>query len=141
MQEKQSPTFVIATANDITNLPPELLRKGRFDEIFYVDLPTEDERKKIFEIHIKKRRKNDLEKIDVSKLSQKTSGYSGADIEGVVKESIENAFVAGKDAVSTDDILKVINNTRSLTELLKDKIKQLADVYKNSHFKPASKNI
>lgn len=141
MQEKQSPTFVVATANDITNLPPELLRKGRFDEIFYVDLPTEDERKKIFEIHIKKRRINDLEKIDVVKLSQKTSGYSGADIEGVVKESIENAFVAGKEAVSTEDILTVINNTRSLTELLKDKIKQLADVYKNSHFKPASKNI
>ncbi|MGG3907192.1 AAA family ATPase [Geobacillus stearothermophilus] len=138
MQEKQSPTFVVATANDISNLPPELLRKGRFDEIFYVDLPTEDERKKIFEIHIGKRRKEDLEKIDVAKLSKKTDGYSGADIEGVVKESIEKAFVAGKEYVTTEDILTVIENTRPLSELLKDKIKLLAEIYKNNHFKPAS---
>jgi ATP-dependent 26S proteasome regulatory subunit len=140
MQEKESPTFVVATANDITNLPPELLRKGRFDEIFYVDLPTEEERNKIFKIHIGKRRRKDLEKIDVAKLSQKTSGYSGADIEGVVRESIENAFVTERESVTTEDILNVIKNTRSLSELLKDKIKQLADVYKSSHFKPASIN-
>ena len=58
MQEKKSDVYVVATANDISNLPPELLRKGRFDEIFFVDLPSEHERKKIFDVHINKRRKN-----------------------------------------------------------------------------------
>ena len=65
MQEKKSATFVVATANDVSKLPPELMRKGRFDEIFYVDLPTLEERKKIFEIHITKRRKNDVNTIDI----------------------------------------------------------------------------
>ena len=65
----------VATANDITKLPPELMRKGRFDEIFYVGLPNPDERKKIFEIHIKKRRRNDLSSIDISSLVSKTEGY------------------------------------------------------------------
>lgn len=64
MQEKSSPAFVVATANDITRLPPELLRKGRFDELFYVGLPKEPEREKIFEIHIHKRRPQDLKKLN-----------------------------------------------------------------------------
>ncbi|WP_339240031.1 hypothetical protein NYE66_02010 [Geobacillus sp. FSL W8-0466] len=117
-----------------------LFRQGyvKLLRCIYIDLPTEDERKKIFEIHIGKRRKEDLEKIDVAKLSKKTDGYSGADIEGVVKESIEKAFVAGKEYVTTEDILTVIENTRPLSELLKDKIKLLAEIYKNNHFKPAS---
>ena len=78
MQEKTSATFVVATANDITKLPPELLRKGRFDEIFYVGLPNDSERKRIFEIHIAKRRKNsdELNDIDFEKLLSRTRGYS-----------------------------------------------------------------
>ena len=68
MQEKESPTFVVATANDITKLPPELLRKGRFDEIFYVGLPNEREREKIFNIHIQKRRPQDVHRIKISEL-------------------------------------------------------------------------
>lgn len=139
MQEKESTTFVVATANDISLLPPELLRKGRFDEIFYVGLPNDEERKKIFEIHLNKRRKNDLKYVDVSTLSKKTAGYSGADIEGVIKESIEEAFVNDRDHITTEDILKIIENTRSLTELLKDKIKQIEGFYTNNHFKPASR--
>ena len=119
MQEKTSTTFVVATANDITKLPPELLRKGRFDEIFFVGLPKEDERRKIFEIHISKRRKQDIVGIDVGKLVSKTSGYSGADIEGVVKEAVEYAFTEGADALTTEHILKVINNTNSLSVIIK----------------------
>ena len=140
MQEKESAAFVVATANDITKLPPELLRKGRFDEIFYVGLPNDSERKKIFEIHIKKRRKNksELKKIDFDKLVSKTHGYSGADIEGVVKESIENVYVAGKDSLTTEDILDVINNTHSLSEILKEPLKKMSDEYEKRKFKNAS---
>lgn len=139
MQEKNSPTFVVATANDISNLPTELLRKGRFDEIFYVDLPDTAERKKIFEIHLSKRRKADVASIDFDELSRKTEGFSGADIEGIVKESIETAFVLGKGQVTTKDIIASIENTTSLSVLFKDKIKALSEVYKNNHFKSASK--
>ncbi|MBQ9479056.1 MAG: AAA family ATPase, partial [Selenomonadaceae bacterium] len=78
LQEKDSLAFVVATANNISILPPELLRKGRFDEIFYVDLPNEQERSKIFEIHINKRRPNDFANIDIKALVEKTKGYSGA---------------------------------------------------------------
>jgi SpoVK/Ycf46/Vps4 family AAA+-type ATPase len=139
MQEKTSTVFVIATANDITKLPPELMRKGRFDEIFFVGLPKPEERKKIFEIHINKRRKNDFSSIDISKLVDKTDGYSGADIEGVVKESIENAFADGKEKLTTDYILKAISETHSLSEIMKESLDSMSKVYKDRKFKNASK--
>lgn len=139
MQEKESPTFVVATANDITKLPPELLRKGRFDEIFYVALPNVEERKKIFEIHIGKRRKSDLNSIDISKLVSATEGYSGADIEGIVKESIELVFADGKKELATDDILRIIKDTHSLSEIMKEPLEKMSKEYKNRKFKNASK--
>lgn len=139
MQEKDSYVFVVATANDILKLPPELLRKGRFDEIFYVGLPNKDERKKIFEIHINKRRKEDLKKINIDKLVLETNEYSGADIEGVIKESIENAFYESKDEISTEDVLKVIEGTHSISEIMKDSLEKMSEEYKNRKFKNASK--
>ena len=139
MQEKTSSTFVVATANDITKLPPELMRKGRFDEIFYVGLPNPDERKKIFEIHIKKRRRNDLASIDISSLVSKTEGYSGADVEGVVIDAVENAFVDGSNALTTEHIQKAIENTHSLSEIMKESLTNLSKEYENRHFKSASK--
>lgn len=139
MQEKDSPTFVVATANDIVKLPPELLRKGRFDEIFYVGLPNDEERKKIFEIHLNKRRKEDLRNIDLNSLVSKTKGYSGADIEGVVKESIENVFAQDKKEVKTEDILEAIKNTHSLSEIMKEPLKKMSEEYENRKFKNASK--
>lgn len=138
MQEKTSPVFVIATANDITKLPPELLRKGRFDEIFYVGLPNPSERKKIFEIHIAKRRMADLPGIEIQKLVDKTDGYSGADIEGVVKDGVENTFTDDKPALTTEYILKAIEETHSLKEIMKDSIENLSKEYKNRKFKNAS---
>ena len=138
MQEKNSLAFVVATANDITKLPPELIRKGRFDEIFYVGLPNNNERKNIFEIHIKKRREEDLGKIDINKLVFETDGYSGADIEGVIKESIENIFADGKYELTTEDILNSIRNTHSLSEIMSDEIKKMSDEYKKRRFKNAS---
>ncbi|GIW48840.1 MAG: hypothetical protein KatS3mg079_316 [Caloramator sp.] len=139
MQEKESAVFVVATANDIMKLPPELLRKGRFDEIFYVGLPNKDERKKIFEIHISKRRKSDLEKIDLDKIVQETEGYSGADIEGVVKESVEIAFINGEKSLTTEIILSVIKKTHSLSEIMKDSIEKMSSEYEKRKFKKASK--
>ena len=109
MQEKESPTFVVATANDITKLPLELLRKGRFDEIFYVGLPNKEEREKIFNIHIKKRRPQDLKNIGVKELVSITDGFSGADIEGVVKDAIESAFAEDKTSIQTADVIDAIN--------------------------------
>ncbi len=136
MQEKTSAVFVVATANDITKLPPELLRKGRFDEIFYVGLPNNSERAKIFDIHIKKRRKN--AKIDISRLVSKTDGYSGADIEGVVKEAVESAFANKKDELSTEDILDAIKNTNSLSVIMKDSLDRMKKEYENRKLKNAS---
>lgn len=139
MQEKDSLAFVVATANKINTLPPELLRKGRFDEVFYVDLPNPNERRKILEIHIKKRRKKDVRNIDIDKLVDKTEGYCGADLEGVVREGIEAAFVNKKDSLSTADILEAIENTHSLSEVMKDSIKEMKKIYEDLKLKSASK--
>lgn len=139
MQEKESPTFVVATANDITKLPPELMRKGRFDEIFYVGLPNDKEREKIFQIHIGKRRPQDLSSIRIQELVEKTRGFSGADIEGVIKDAIESAFSDGKDRLETKDILTAINNTNSLMEIMRDSLENMTKFYEKSKFKSASR--
>ena len=139
MQEKSSSSFVVVTANKLTELPPELLRKGRFDEIFYVGLPNSDERKKIFEIHIKKRRSKDLASIDLSKLVNLTKGYSGADIEGVVIDAVENAYVDQQSSLTTAYIEKSISNTQSLSEIMKEDLANLSKEYESRHFKNASR--
>lgn len=139
MQEKDSPTFVVATANDITKLPPELLRKGRFDEIFYVGLPNKQEREKIFEIHINKRRPQDLQNINVDELVRASNGFSGADIEGVIKDAIESAFADDKTSVNTQDIMDAIHNTHSLSEVMKDALEKMKSVYESRKFKNASR--
>lgn len=139
LQEKESPVFVVATANNIIKLPLELLRKGRFDEIFYVDLPKSEERKRILQIHIKKRRPQDIDKIDFSNLVSKTEGFSGADIEGVVKEAIESAFADDKDSIKTEDILQSIKNTHSLSEIMKDALEKMKKEYEERRFKSASR--
>ena len=139
MQEKTSGAFVVATANDITKLPPELLRKGRFDEIFYVGLPKDDERSTIFKIHIGKRRKDDLNNIKVEELVAKTKGYSGADIEGVVREAVEYAFAEEKEHLTTDDILNAIKDTNSLSVIMKESLDKMAKEYEARKLKNASK--
>lgn len=139
MQEKTSSAFVVATANDITKLPPELMRKGRFDEIFYVPLPNEKERRKIFEIHLNKRRRQDVPSINIDKLVSKTEGYSGADIEGVVSESVEAAFVKGNSSLTTEDILNCIENTHSLSEIMKEPLEEMSKIYEERKFKKASR--
>ena len=139
MQEKTSAAFVVATANDITKLPPELLRKGRFDEIFFVCLPKSEERSKIFEIHISKRRKQDMAKINISELVSETNGYSGADIEGVVREGIEYAFANDRDCITTQDILTAIQNTNSLSVIMKEPLEKMTKEYERRKLKNASR--
>ena len=102
-------------------------------------LPTKEERRKIFKIHIKKRRPGDLPGIDVGSLVDKTDGYSGADIEGVVKDGIESAYVKGKPCVSTEDIRNAIGVTHSLKEIMKEDIDKLEKEYKERKFKCASR--
>jgi hypothetical protein len=120
MQEKIAPVFVVATSNDISALPPELLRKGRFDEIFFVDLPSADDRKIIFTIHLT-RRKQDPAQFDVATLAAATEGFSGAEVEQAVSSSLYTAF-AEKTLLTTEMILKEVQSTYPLSVTMKEKI-------------------
>ena len=104
MQEKTKPVFVVATANDISQLPPEFLRKGRFDEIFFVDLPTKEERKEILRIHLSKNNQTSIHELDC--LADATRLFNGAEIEEVVKESMFLAYI--------DNPTNPVINTRHL---------------------------
>jgi len=128
MQEKTKPVFVIATANDISGIPPEFMRKGRFDEIFFVDFPDKDSIREIFKIHLIKRGKADsLENIDFDKvLSEMKEGYAGADIEAIVSEVVERAFIEGKEVITTEDITKVAKEIKPMAEVMKN-LRELKD--------------
>jgi SpoVK/Ycf46/Vps4 family AAA+-type ATPase len=125
MQEKTAPIFVIATSNDISAMPPELLRKGRFDEIFFVDLPTIAERRIIFEIHIKRRNRRPAD-YDLDGLAQATRGYSGAEIEAAVVAGMFRAFQEGHELTS-DDILCACRETVPLSVVMEEKIVKLRE--------------
>lgn len=137
MQEKENTVFIVATANDISRIPPEFLRKGRFDELFFVDLPNGEERRKILDIHLKKRGKWNRD-IDSIKLIKETVGFNGADLEAVVKDSIEKAFIEGKDCITTEELLQSVKDTKSISSTLKDKISQIKDTVSKIDIKLAS---
>ena len=126
MQEKTEPVFVVATANDISSLPPELLRKGRFDEIFFVDLPSASERENIFIIHLKnKNRDYKALGLDMSELVKKTEGFSGAEIEEVVNEALFNAYANGQDDIKQENLLECISATSPLSRTMAETIANL----------------
>lgn len=137
MQEKENTVFIVATANDISKIPPEFLRKGRFDELFFVDLPNAEERRKIMEIHIKKRNKWNRE-IDTIAIIKETNGFNGADLEAVVKDALESAFINGENKITTDDLMQAIKETKSISSTLKDKIDQIKQTISKIDIKPAS---
>lgn len=139
MQEKENTVFIVATANDISKMPPEFLRKGRFDELFFVDLPNGEERRKILEIHLKKRNKW-TKNIDSIALIKETEGFNGADLEAVVKDTIETAFINEQQVVTTDDLVRSIKETKSISSTLKEKILQIKDTISKIDIKPASKS-
>jgi hypothetical protein len=125
MQEHEEPVFLVATANDIEALPPELLRKGRFDEIFFVDLPTKDVRRQIFEIHIKKHGR-DLQTFDLDQLADVAEGFSGAEIEQAVIASMHEAFAAGAD-IDTPRLLTAIRTSPPLSVTMAERVQSLRD--------------
>lgn len=137
MQEKENTVFIVATANDISSLPAEFLRKGRFDELFFVDLPNGEERKKIFEIHLKKRNRWNRD-IDSVSLIKATEGFNGADIESVVKDTIEKAFIENRKIITTQDLMDTIKETTSISSTLKDRIDKIKDAVGKMNLKPAS---
>ena len=125
MQEHTEPVFLIATANDIEALPPELLRKGRFDEIFFVDLPDEEARRSIFLIHLKKR-KRDPHDFDLDKLARAAKGYSGAEIEQAIMSAMHNAFARKLDLTS-EIIIESLNNSPPLSVTMAEKVAALRE--------------
>jgi SpoVK/Ycf46/Vps4 family AAA+-type ATPase len=137
MQEKTKQVFVIATANDISALPPELLRKGRFDEIFYVDFPKEAERTEIFRVHLERRKKMNA-RIQLDRLAKATTHYSGADIESIVKEAIEQAFLDGRVPLDTERLLNIVKATHPLGEVMKDKVQDYKKRFESMKIKEAS---
>jgi ATP-dependent 26S proteasome regulatory subunit len=125
LQDKTAPCFVVATANDVSQLPPELMRKGRFDEIFFVDLPSHDERKQIFDIHLQ-RRKRDSSKFDLDALAAGTPGYSGAEIEQLVVSSLYDAFSdVGDVDITTAAIIEAAKQSVPLSVTMSEKISVL----------------
>ncbi|MBN1867499.1 AAA family ATPase [Candidatus Sumerlaeota bacterium] len=119
-QEKESAVFVIATANNVEVLPPELLRKGRFDEIFFVDLPNQAERESIFRIHLAKRRRSP-DKFDVARLAAAAEGFSGAEIEQAIISALFDAFSERTD-ITTAHVLHSIEETVPLSRLMEKEI-------------------
>ncbi len=125
MQEHTYPVFLAATANDIEALPPELLRKGRFDEIFFVDLPGEASRRAILEIHLKKRGR-DPAAFDIARLAKLSNGYSGAELEQAIVASLHEAF-SSKSEVSTAMIEAAIRSSPPLSVTMKERIDDLRE--------------
>lgn len=138
MQEKENTVFIVATANDISRMSPEFLRKGRFDELFFVDLPNGEERRKILDIHLKKRNKWN-KGIDSIALIKETDGFNGADLEAVVKDTIEMAFIDGRDSITTEDLIMSVKDTKSISSTLKEKITEIKTTISKIDIKPASK--
>ncbi len=156
LQEKEKPVFVIATANDPKNLPPELWRKGRYDEVFFVDLPSSDEREEIFKIHLENRGQN-INHLNLKELAQNSQGYTGAEIEQAVKDAIVatfNMFHEGKDTEDAERVIEGLSNLKAaqnvllaslrnitpLSALKKEEIDELRN-WSHRRARPASKSL
>ncbi len=125
MQDRKSPVFVAATCNNVTVLPPELIRKGRFDELFFVDLPNQVERKQIFSIQISRRKRNPAE-FDLEKVAAAANGYSGAEIDAAVQGAMYAAFSEKKE-ISTQHLLSAIAQTVPLSRTRAEEIAALRE--------------
>jgi SpoVK/Ycf46/Vps4 family AAA+-type ATPase len=137
MAEKTAPCFVVATANDISKLPPELLRKGRFDEVFFLDLPTQAERREIFAVHLKKRGRN-ARAFNLDLLSQAANGYVGAEIEQAVTDALFLAYNEGKRDLKTDDIVNALKTQVPLSVSQRETIENLRQWLRDGRARAAS---
>lgn len=124
LQERESPVFVYFTANDISQLPPELLRKGRVDELFFIDLPTQKEREEILAIHLQKR-KQDPRAFNLEMLAAECEGFVGAEIEQGIKEAMIDAFSENMRPLQDSDIVRAFNRTVPMVKTQRDKIERL----------------
>ncbi len=124
LAEKASPVFVVATANNIQALPPEMLRKGRFDEIFFVGLPSQEERRAIFAVHLARLRAHNLQQYDLDRLAYETPDFSGAEIEQTLIEAMHIGFSQNRD-FTTDDILEAASQIVPLARTAQEQIEQL----------------
>lgn len=138
MQEKTSPVFVMATANRVERLPGEFLRKGRFDELFFVDLPTADERKEIFNIHLVKR-KRDVTRFDLDQLAKVADGFSGAEIEQALIAAMYEAFAQDREFTQLD-IIAAIKSTLPLSKTMTEQVTALRD-WARQRARPAAASV
>jgi AAA+ superfamily predicted ATPase len=141
MQEKTKPVFVVATANNIQSLPPELLRKGRFDDIFFIDLPTKDERKNIFKIHLNKYGQNSI--TDLDKIVEKSKYFNGAEIEESVKEAMFIAYNEDPNVkqISIKHLESALEPIIPLALTMPTQINFLREFGKSRRARPASKEL
>ncbi len=124
LAEKKSPVFVVATANNIQTLPPEMLRKGRFDEIFFVGLPSQEEREAIFIVHLSRLRPPNLKQYDIKRLAYETPDFSGAEIEQTIVEAMHIGFSQNRD-FTTDDIIEAASQIVPLARTAQEQIEFL----------------
>ncbi len=156
LQEKEKPVFVIATANEPKNLPPELWRKGRYDEVFFVDLPSASEREEIFKIHLE-RKGQDVARLGIADLAENSQGFTGAEIEQAVKDAIVSTFnwihdgMESEEAeesinrlayisVTQDAMLEALRNITPLSALKKEEIDALRN-WSHQRARPASRSL
>lgn len=125
MQERRAPVFVAATCNNVTVLPPELIRKGRFDELFFVDLPKQSEREQILSIQLSRRKRNPSE-FDLKQVAQATDGFSGAEIDAAVQSALYAAY-SSKQNLTTQILLDVLNKTVPLSTTRAEEIQAQRD--------------
>jgi hypothetical protein len=141
MQEKSAPVFVFATANAVTSLPPEFLRKGRFDEVFFLDLPTNVEREQILEVHLRRKNMTMIRrKFDLPRIAEATDGFVGAELEAVVNEAMFPAFMDGKRAIETEDLLRAAGDMVPLAKSRPDEIRVLRGLVESGQARRASAN-
>ncbi len=137
MQEKTKPVFVVATANDVSALPPEMLRRGRFDEIFFLDLPTEAERREIVSVHLRKRGR-EPRMFDVALLARQSDGYVGAELEQAVIDAMYRAFSEGGRDITTDDVAAAIQRMVPLSRSQRETIENLRAWLRDGRARSAS---
>ncbi|MDX2232666.1 MAG: AAA family ATPase [Leptolyngbyaceae cyanobacterium bins.349] len=138
MQEKTSPVFVMATANRVERLPGEFLRKGRFDELFFVDLPNAEERRDIFRIHLSKR-KRDTSRFDLDQLANVSDGFSGAEIEQALVAAMYDAFAQEREFTQLD-IIAAVKATQPLSKTMSEQVTALRD-WARQRARPAAASV
>ncbi|BFH65757.1 AAA family ATPase [Paenibacillus azoreducens] len=125
LQESLARVFVVATANDVSKLPPELLRRGRFDELFFVDLPTASEREEIIKIYIEKGLKRTISNDLLQHLVRVSEGFAGADLEAAVRDVVKQAYVKGDNSITDETFINFFTNVVPLSQTSPEQIETI----------------